>query len=348
MLAHAGTVSVVIPTYNRGRLITAAIDSVLAQQRRPLEILVIDDGSTDDTETRLAPYRARIRYIRQDNHGAGAARNLGIQEARGDYIAFLDSDDIWLPGKLAMQCAIMDARPDIALLCSDFLIRRSDGSTRVGGVHTWLERPMEWDKTFDEKCRSLELDGLAQGGHPPFTLHIGDIYGALLGHIFVLTSSCMVRREALAPEMRFAEDLPLFEDWEFFARVARARRCAYMDTPTTINRGHDDAVRLTRCDPVTKARTRLALIDRLWAHDPEPARHGLLRQVRAEQWLILAKQAMLAHDPAQARQAVREYLNCRGRRFPDPVWPVAALAWIPPLGQLVARVRRSRERERRP
>src|SRR5262245_24730960 len=96
-------VSVVIPTFNRAHLITGAIESVLAQTLPPLEIIVVDDGSTDDTPERLAPYLDRIVFLGQENRGVSAARNAGIQAARGNLIAFLDSDDVWHPRKIEIQ-----------------------------------------------------------------------------------------------------------------------------------------------------------------------------------------------------------------------------------------------------
>ena len=96
-------VSVIIPTYNRGSLVTAAIDSVLAQTFTDFELIVIDDGSTDDTLTRLGPYMNRILYFHQANLGASAAQNAGLREARGQWVAILASDDVWLPEKLERQ-----------------------------------------------------------------------------------------------------------------------------------------------------------------------------------------------------------------------------------------------------
>ena len=97
------TVSVVIPTFNRSKLLLNAIDSVLAQTYKDYEIIVIDDGSTDDTRESLRPYMARIRYFYQENRGESAARNKGIQVARGKWLSLLDSDDVWLPTKLERQ-----------------------------------------------------------------------------------------------------------------------------------------------------------------------------------------------------------------------------------------------------
>lgn len=114
-------VSVVIPTHNRGHLIGQALDSVLAQTYRDFEVIVVDDGSTDDTLSVLDEYKERIRVIRQPHRGqAGShARNAGIREATGEFIAFLDSDDLWLPAKLERQMALLDADPHLAWVYCD-------------------------------------------------------------------------------------------------------------------------------------------------------------------------------------------------------------------------------------
>jgi glycosyltransferase involved in cell wall biosynthesis len=112
----SSTVSVVIPTYNRAHLVTKAVASALAQTVPPLEVIVVDDGSTDDTRTRLSPYGTSCRYLYQTNQGVSAARNLGIGEARGEFIAFLDSDDVWHPRKLEYQLRALGERPEVGLL----------------------------------------------------------------------------------------------------------------------------------------------------------------------------------------------------------------------------------------
>lgn len=118
MTVYSGhpSVSVVIPTYNAGRYVTQAIDSVLAQTPQPTDILVIDDGSTDDTEERLQPYRNRVRYLPQRNQGVSASRNRGIAEAHGDFVAFLDADDVWHPRKLELQMQVFARRPELSFL----------------------------------------------------------------------------------------------------------------------------------------------------------------------------------------------------------------------------------------
>ncbi len=106
-------VSVVIPVYNTERYLGEAIDSVLKQGHKPLEVVVVNDGSTDNTMDVISRYGSRIRCISQDNQGTAAARNSGVRAARGEYLAFLDADDIWLDGKLECQVAVLRADPDI-------------------------------------------------------------------------------------------------------------------------------------------------------------------------------------------------------------------------------------------
>ena len=111
------TVSVIIPTYNRGSNIERTLDSVLAQTLAPSEILVVDDGSTDGTADWIeAHYGEKVRVIRQQNQGVAAARNRGLKEAKGEYVAFLDHDDIWLPQKLEKQLEVALAHPQVALV----------------------------------------------------------------------------------------------------------------------------------------------------------------------------------------------------------------------------------------
>lgn len=109
------TVSVVIPAYNPGAFLREAVDSVIAQEPAPLEILVIDDGSTEPLDV---PEHPLVRVIRQPNTGVGAARNRGVAEGRGELVAFLDADDVWYPGKLAAQLPLMG--PEVGLCSCDF------------------------------------------------------------------------------------------------------------------------------------------------------------------------------------------------------------------------------------
>ena len=112
-------VSVIIPAYNSGPYLAETLDSVLCQTYRCREVIIVDDGSTDDTPERVELYRSSVVYIRQGNSGAGAARNAGLQAASGDYIAFLDHDDLWLPEKLEIQLEVAAKHPESGLVVCD-------------------------------------------------------------------------------------------------------------------------------------------------------------------------------------------------------------------------------------
>jgi len=123
-------VSVVIPTYNRARFVTKAINSVLAQTYRDFEIIVVDNGSTDDTKSAVQSYGSRVRYIRQTHCGVSSARNLGVTKARGKWMAFLDSDDEWMPQKLEVQMAQVEQRPDLCAHLTNMVLNSSKGQKR--------------------------------------------------------------------------------------------------------------------------------------------------------------------------------------------------------------------------
>jgi glycosyltransferase involved in cell wall biosynthesis len=123
-------VSVVIPAYKAARTIGPALDSVLAQTTPPYEIVVVDDGSPDDTAAAVAPYLGRVRYVRKDNGGAASARNRGLDETTGEVIALLDADDLWEPTKLERQLAVLTAHPEVGLVAGRFFVREPDAVQR--------------------------------------------------------------------------------------------------------------------------------------------------------------------------------------------------------------------------
>jgi glycosyltransferase involved in cell wall biosynthesis len=192
-------VSVVIPTYNRGHVVGRAIRSALKQSYRPIEILVVDDGSTDDTRDVVSKFEERnIHYVRHPNRRNGAAaRNTGVRRSRGQYVAFLDSDDEWLPSKLQKQVAALSALPKgyAAVYCR-FLV----GSGKVMGC---------------------EYRG-------QFT------YEVLAGHAQPGSSSLLVRRDALERIQGFDECFQRFQDLEFMASLMRHYKIELVDEPLYI------------------------------------------------------------------------------------------------------------------
>ncbi|MGH2811490.1 MAG: glycosyltransferase family 2 protein, partial [Actinomycetota bacterium] len=114
--------SVVIPAYNVGPFVTEAVSSALGQTFADIEVIVVNDGSSDETAAVLEPLMERIVYLEQPNRGLAAARNRGMQQASGEFVAFLDADDFWMPGYLQRMVGLLESRPDLALVTTDSLV----------------------------------------------------------------------------------------------------------------------------------------------------------------------------------------------------------------------------------
>ena len=140
MISAAPDVSVIIPAYNCEDYIVQAVESVLNQEDCLVEIVIIDDGSTDETEEVLKPYDDRIRYVKQENQGVAAARNHGIAIAKGDFVAFLDADDYFLPGKLSLQSSMLTKRPDLGIIHSGWQRVDHEGN-KLLDVRPWEQIP---------------------------------------------------------------------------------------------------------------------------------------------------------------------------------------------------------------
>lgn len=184
---HPSEISVVIPTYNRAHCIMRALESVFAQSLAPGEIIVVDDASRDDTAAVLAPHAGRIRVIRHEtNAGASAARNTGIAAAQGTWVAFLDSDDVWRPDKLARQLAFMAAH-GINVCCTNYNLIWPDGQ---------VER--------------------AYRPYPP-RMGIGHyVWGCFTGP----GSTLIARRDLMTAIGGYDPRYPRYEDWDLFLRLA--------------------------------------------------------------------------------------------------------------------------------
>ena len=310
-------VSVVIPTYNRADLVVQAVESVLDQTYRNFELIVVDDGSPDATEARLAPYRDRLVYSRQPNRGVNAARNFGISMARGRYIALLDDDDLWLPSKLDEQVRVLDRHPDAGFVFSDFYILRS-GSERVArGLHTWHGGPPDWARSCaGSYC--VEARPGAGIGESAYAVRTGDIYAASLSAPYVLPSTALIRRSRVAPTLQLNESDPTCGDWEYFARLSRSSGAVFMDVETTLNRSHEDAVRLTRLPRALQLTRRIAMVRRTWKADADfhsanrLAVDGLERRLLAD----LALAQALDGDAVGSRQSLMERNRIPGRARP--------------------------------
>ena len=216
-------ISVVIPAFNCENYIGETIDSVLQQTLKAFEIIVVDDGSTDGTAATLESFRSSIRYIYQSNKGPSAARNAGISYASGDYIAFLDNDDVWLPDKLSRQVDALHYHPEAALIFSDAQWVRDDGTTaRYSFGRSTSSKRQRSVGLRNEIARLQEHDG---------TILVGDLYGDLLDDNFIINSSVLVRRQALEVVGEIDESLVLNSDYDLWLRIASKYPIAYLNLP---------------------------------------------------------------------------------------------------------------------
>lgn len=214
--------SVVLPTYNRAWTVRQAIDSVLDQDDGTLELIVVDDGSTDGTSRLLSTYGDRLRCIRQDNRGVSAARNAGIRAAAGDLIALLDSDDTWLPGKVKAQLDFFSAHPQ-ALICQTEEI--------------WIR------------------NGVRVNPGQRHRKHAGMIFEGSLALCLVSPSAVMMRKSLLDEVGLFDESLPACEDYDLWLRIAWRHPIHLIDRPLIVKRGgHAD--QLSRMPELDKFRIR--------------------------------------------------------------------------------------------
>jgi glycosyltransferase involved in cell wall biosynthesis len=196
-------VSVIIPTYNRAGMIGRAIDSVLRQTFERYEIIVIDDGSMDDTQRVVEQGYPQVQFIRKENGGASSARNRGLVVAKGELVAFLDADDVWFEDKLEKQVALMTSDENVPLCFTDW-------------------RPVRDGKVLHES-------GIRSGrGFRPG----GDYaYHDMINGFNVLPSCTMVRKELLFKYGLFNETLSLCEDWDLFLKISTEGPIAYIDIP---------------------------------------------------------------------------------------------------------------------
>jgi len=266
-------VSVVIPTYNRAAYVGKAVDSVLRQMEEGDELIVVDDGSQDETAEVLARYSERIRTIRTSNGGAGRARNLGIAQARNDLVAFLDSDDKWFAGKLALQREFMRRRPDVLFCFTNFEVELRDGSVRPRYLELWERDCRTWGEAFGAGSRYSTFAGLPPGVGD-FGVYEGDLYRLQLTGLYVLTDTLVARRVESGDALRFAEDLPTYEDLECFFRLSKRGKGAYLDVETVRQVDHADG-RLSQRAHLERVDARLALLRRIWGADESfLAAHG--------------------------------------------------------------------------
>ncbi len=224
-------VSVVIPTYNRVELVGRAVHSVLSQTYSDLEIIIVDDASSDNTQDRIEAVQqadCRVRYLRHDsNRGAQAARNTGIQAAKGEYVAFLDSDNEWLPRKLERQIALFSHETHV-----------------LGAVYCGY--------------RKVSSNGRVLNEYVP--RHRGSIYRKTLSEWLTDTSTLIVRKDVLVRIHGFDENVRAYQEWDLCIRLARD--CEFDFVPECLTLYHEHTLPTISKDLLTDANGYLGVVER--------------------------------------------------------------------------------------
>lgn len=297
----APLVSVVIPTRNRAAYVQQALQSVFAQTNRDYETIVVDDGSTDETAQVLQPLiqQERIRYFARAQRGVSAARNFGVSRAAGNYIAFLDSDDVFLPSKLEKQLQVFRAKPEL------------------GFVHCWFSK-------FSDDGRDL--------GTRDTSRFRGRIYPDLLLEWSVLMAMpCMLMRKAsFEAAGGFDEHMTWAEDLDLWRRMARQFEVDLVPEPLVKVRVHADS---TSFDKSKAGEGFVRYLDKA-LHEDRSLSEGFRREARARMYTKLAQNLLGEGGPAQMRIA-RQHATLAVQQ--QPLRLAGWLTWLASLLPLAAR-----------
>lgn len=307
----APLVSVVIPTFNCERYIADTLDSVLAQTYRPLEVIVVDDGSSDATPEVVARYGPPVQLMRQDNQGVCAARNRGFDHSRGALVCFLDHDDHWFPWKLSVQVDAFRDHPQAGVV--------------VTGYRPWHPRA----GAYPPPSLLAPTDTGAPTFDPDFS---GWVYHQFLLDCWALLSAAMIRRDVFAQGGGFEVGLPYSEDWDLWLRLSRATPFVTLDRVSTLYRQHPGQGNrvLREVDYRTRllesAATRWGLTSRDGRSVPRPA----FRRQLAQYHLQFALHHLQHRSRRMAlRSLLRAWRLQPGWLRPPAVAAAALLGWRP-------------------
>ncbi len=272
-------VSVVVPTFNRAYCLERTVNSALSQTHRNVEVILVDDGSTDDTAA-LVERRygddARVRYLHQSNQGVAVARNTGLAAARGEYVALLDSDDIWYPWKLTVQVAVFERFPEAGMVWTDMEAIDAAGNVTqpkylrtMYGAYQWFPH----DKLFPASYRLSDIVPQLESLGQTATVSCGDIFSQMVMGNLVHTSTVLLRRQRLAAVVGFDPALtPVGEDYDFHLRTCREGPVAFIDI-SSIQYQRDFGDQLTQPDyDLAFAQSHLSVVTRTLKEDREQIR----------------------------------------------------------------------------
>jgi glycosyltransferase involved in cell wall biosynthesis len=326
------SVSVIIPTYNRAHCVGDSIRSALAQTVPPLEVIVVDDGSTDPTKEVVARFGAPVRCICKTNGGVSSARNAGIAAAHGEWIALLDADDLWEPEKLAVQLAVHAALPEAGWSFTDHRTTDLVGNELPGRQGFVRDFPAFDDTGLSPNeyfARTMSRVEVVAAGRQYQVWH-GDAYRLLFDGNFVFPSCVMVRREVAARAGPWDESFRVAEDTEWFHRLAAVAPAAVIMSPLmSWRRGQEDTLMHGRnVGPLVE--NAIASLDRalMLRGEPDARLRALHANSRRRLLRRLAYGRLSVYDRRGARAALRQ-LRRMGGPWASTDLAVWGLSWLP-------------------
>lgn len=230
-------VSVVIPTYNRADLLPMAIESVLSQTYERLEILVVDDGSTDDTKEVVRSYADRVHYIAGGHRGPSAARNLGMRAATGDYLCFLDSDDTYYPYKVQAQVECMMAHPWIDMISTEISAVSDRGEVEEYFLKRY-HKNYNWDRWRYEDIYHCKEEVFLKSCGKNVAFYAGCVFDHVLLGPMIVTTTVLFKRRILSRIGYQNEAYRFAEEYEFILRMCKHSQVGFLDLPTYRVRFH--------------------------------------------------------------------------------------------------------------
>jgi glycosyltransferase involved in cell wall biosynthesis len=343
-------VSVIIPTYNRADYVSFAVESVLRQSMQDFEIIVVDDGSTDDTPERLKQFGSKIKYIHTHNQGKAPALNIGMQIAQGQYIAYLDSDDLYTNFKLEIQAGLLDHYPDVGFVYTEFSAfddMQYFDEWHLQNYHSSAyKRGITYGNLFTNKTPLSEAPFAVkalEALRPEWMnrhVYFGHIFDACLLNTVVFTNSIMFRRSLLADIGLQDSQFTLFNDLEFVLRICRNHLAAFIDIPTYKLRYHPDQISTTegtrgRDNNIKKQRELLQIFrihglrnEEYYQQHAQAVDKQLARLYRAVAIPLLGYGAGSPHQNKYYPKRARKYLG-KCARLGKKQWFLWFLSFLP-------------------
>ena len=232
-------VSVIIPTYNRATLLPGAIQSVIDQSIPSMEIIVVNDGSTDDTGEVIEPFLQHICYLESDNGGPAHARNVGMRAAKGQYIAFLDSDDLYLPGKLELQLAFMDAHPEVGLVSTEASAFNTSGIFEEYHLKTYHAGIYQRKGFTYENIYPKSGIFMCEETKRQVPYYLGNVFKYAMVGTFIFSPTALFRSEILGKVGYQNERYLYAQEYEFVTRICKFYQVAFLNVPTYLIRYHE-------------------------------------------------------------------------------------------------------------